>query len=171
MGELDTSKDARRSSRTSVSIPVEVYCRAGDGREIRVRTNTKLVNKHGASFTSKHRFPIDSEVILSIPKFQKQQQCRVAWVSQEADDKGNYEVAVELENPENYFGIQFPPDDWHISTPLPLVGTRSGSSIQQSEMDEFELQRLSTVTSRQIQMDNEKIDTEKKIENLSPPFF
>lgn len=145
MEEFTTSKNARRSSRIMASIPVEVYCREGDGREIHVQTNTNLVNKHGARFTSKHSFPIDSEVILSIPNLQKQQHCRVAWVSLEADSQGYYEVAVELEHPENFFAVQFAPDDWNISSSIPRVDAPSSDSVSHSEMREYELQRLSTV--------------------------
>ncbi len=156
METLNTSRSSRRSSRISVSIPVEVYYRESAGREIRVHANTDLVNKHGARFTSKHSFPIDSEVILSIPHMQKQQHCRVAWVSQEADKQNNYEVAVELEHPDNFFGVQFPPDDWNIFQPLPLPGDPSGNTIPQSEMREYELQRLSSVMNVLIALLGEK---------------
>ena len=65
-------------------------------------------------------------------------------------------LAVELEHPENFFAIQFAPDDWNISSSIPRVDAPSSDSVSQSEMREYELQRLSTVMNALIALLAEK---------------
>ena len=115
-------KDMRRSTRIALSIPVEVSGWDVEGREIHEKTTTNLVNKHGASITLQHKFSIDFNVVISIPHLKREQRCRVVWMSRLPDDRDNYQAGIELERPENFWGIDFPPGDWDVSTAASLMG-------------------------------------------------
>lgn len=152
MEEPISSKNSRRSSRLSLSIPIEISGKDVQGRNVHLRTTTNLVNRHGARLSSKYAFSVDSDVLVSVPHLMKQQKGRVAWVSGEADNQGNYQVAVELDYGENFWGVHFPPEDWSISHPLPPAGGPPGDADLKSKMNEYELQRLSSVLNAVISL-------------------
>ena len=103
--------DLRRSDRILLAIPVEVSGRDNQGRAIHEKTMTNLVSKHGARFSSQHEFSVNSDAVVYVPHLERRQQSRVAWVSDAPDGRGNYQVAIELEHAENFWGVQFPPKD------------------------------------------------------------
>ena len=127
MGEPETPKiDVRRSTRIALSIPVEVSGWDVEGREIHEKTTTSFVNKHGARISLQHKFSVGSNVVISIPHLKREQRCRVVWMSRLPNDRDNYQVGVELERPENFWGIDFPPGSWAVSTAASLMGDLPG---------------------------------------------
>ena len=127
MGEPETLKnDVRRSTRISLSIPVEVSGWDVEGREIQEKTTTSLVNKNGARISLQHKFSVGSKVVISIPHLKREQRCRVVWMSRLPNDRDNYQVGVELERSENFWGVDFPPGDWDVSTAASLMGDLPG---------------------------------------------
>ena len=122
MGEPETLKiDVRRSTRISLSIPVEVSGWDVEGREIHEKTTTSFVNKHGARISLQHKFSVGSNVVISIPHLKREQRSRVVWMSRLPNDRGDYQVGVELERTENFWGVDFPPGDWDVSTAASLM--------------------------------------------------
>ena len=67
MTAIKSPQDLRRSSRITVSIPLEVLSHNPDGKETRAAATTKYVNKHGALLLTEQPFPAGSEVTLHIP--------------------------------------------------------------------------------------------------------
>lgn len=68
------------------------------------------MNKHGARIVSGRALPIGSEVTVVVEATQRSQQARVVW----EDQPGRHDYGIELSNPENFWGISFPPEDWEM---------------------------------------------------------
>ena len=105
---------ARRSSRIALAIPVELSGIDDSGAEVRERATTKLLSRHGACVLLQHRFSNGSEIGISIPHLGRQQKCRIVWAAIESGENSSYETGIELQGAEDFWGVQFPPDDWVV---------------------------------------------------------
>ena len=112
--EKERRRKVRRSSRITIGIPVEVSGIDGSGTEVQEKTTTKLLSRFGACILLRHRFSGGSEIGISIPHLGRQQKCRVVWVAMEPGENGAYETGIELQTAEDFWGVQFPPDDWLV---------------------------------------------------------
>jgi hypothetical protein len=81
-----------------------------DGEPRLERTQTKDVNRHGARITSRSYHPLGSKINLGITHLGRSAHCRVVWCS--APSNGSYEVGIELETPENVWGVPFESTNW-----------------------------------------------------------
>ena len=145
MPAIATGKDLRRSSRITVSIPLEILGQDSDGMEIRAAATTKYVNKHGALLLADRPFPLETEITLQIPHQDRARQATVVWVSQEKDENGRSGIGVELAEAENFWGVQFPPDDWVPTEAVPLAGEVPASPVIPSVSEDSELHTLRTM--------------------------
>jgi PilZ domain-containing protein len=116
--------DQRRSSRLQISVPVEIHGMDATGADILEKVNTKIVSKHGAFLILDHRMLVGSEITLRVPQANRQKKCKVAWVGAPLGEHGPYETGIELEAADNFWGVQFPPDDWEAPAPqrVPVAG-------------------------------------------------
>ncbi len=121
MGQHETLKDLRRSTRIAISIPIEVSGWDLEEREIHEKTTTTLVNQHGARISLQHKFSVGSNIVISIPHLKREQRCRVVWMSRLPNDRDNYQVGIELERSANFWGVDFPPGDWGVSSAASLM--------------------------------------------------
>ena len=156
MAGIATGKDLRRSSRISVSIPLEILGRNSDGAEIRAAATTKYVNKHGALVLADRPFPLETEITLQIPHQDRARQATVVWVSQESDAAGLFGIGVELAEAENFWGVQFPPDDWVPTEAAPLAGEVPASPEIPSVSEDRELHTLRTMLNALVSVLDEK---------------
>ncbi|MBI2817764.1 MAG: PilZ domain-containing protein [Acidobacteria bacterium] len=116
--------DTRRTSRIALCIPVEVSGLDATGAHATERANTATLSRHGAYLVLQHKFSEGSDVCLAIPHLERKQRCRVVWVRSAFGDSGPYETGVELDSAENFWGVQFPPEDWVAPKHAPLAGTQ-----------------------------------------------
>lgn len=156
MSAIATGKDLRRSSRITVSIPLEILGRDSDGTEIRAAATTKYVNKHGAFLLADRPFPTETEITLQIPHQDRARQATVVWVSQETDENGRSGIGVELAEAENFWGVQFPPDDWVPTEAVPLAGEVPASPEIPSVSEDRELHTLRTMLNALVSVLEEK---------------
>jgi hypothetical protein len=156
MSAIPTGKDLRRSSRITVAIPLEILGRDSDGTENRVAAITKYVNKHGALLLADQAFPIETEITLQIPRQDRTAQATVVWVSQEKDASGRTGLGVELAEAENFWGVQFPPDDWVPTEAVPLAGEVPASPATPAVSEDRELQTLRTMLNALVSVLDEK---------------
>ena len=84
------------------------------GAEVQEKATTKLLSRYGACLLLQHRFPADSEIGISNPHLGLQQKCRIVWAAIESAENGSYETGIELKGAEDFWGVQFPPDDWVV---------------------------------------------------------
>ncbi len=135
-------RDARRSSRIALSIPVEVSGLDASGAEIHESTTTTIVSRHGAYMFLEHRLLVGSELFLMIPHLDRKQKCRVIGIASEFGENGPYETGVELESAENFWSVQFPPEDWVVPKQVPLAGDQPGRTLPSTIVGDNEQQVL-----------------------------
>ena len=133
-------RDSRRSSRIALSIPVEVSGVDASGAEIHESTNTTVVSRHGTYFFLQHRFVVGSEAVLTIPHLHREQRCRVVWIGAAFAENGPFETGVELDSAENFWGVQFPPEDWVVPKQVPLAGDQPGRTLPAHILGDHEQQ-------------------------------
>ena len=156
MPGIATGPELRRSSRISISIPLEVLGQDAQGSEIHAAATTKYVNKHGALVLADRAFPLNTEVTLQIPHQDRAKRAKVVWVSKEKDENGHWELGVELEEAENFWGVQFPPDDWVPTEPVPLAGEQASAAVAASPSDDQERHTIRTMVNALVSVLEEK---------------
>ncbi|MGB0033967.1 MAG: PilZ domain-containing protein [Candidatus Acidiferrales bacterium] len=110
MPEAQTN-DQRRSSRVFTRIPVRASGKAIDGRKFRENSQTIVINAHGGLLYLHETLELGSEIILTNPATEEEQDCRVVYVG-DTSEKGT-RVGVEFLSPSPHFwGVEFAPQDW-----------------------------------------------------------
>src|ERR1700752_3218278 len=107
----------RRSSRIVQAVPLVVTGVDALGRPFVERTSSLIINCHGCRYQSKHYVLKNMWVTLEIPHAEagqppRQVRGRVAWIQRPRTVRQLFQVALELEQPGNVWGIGFPPEDW-----------------------------------------------------------
>jgi hypothetical protein len=114
-GAADLRK--RRSTRIVQAVPVSVTGVDAIGRPFSEHTSSLIINCHGCRYQSKHYVLKNMWVKLEVPHPDSGQpprsvRGRVAWIQRPRTVRQLFQVALELENPGNVWGIAFPPEDW-----------------------------------------------------------
>jgi hypothetical protein len=107
----------RRSTRIVQAVPLAVTGVDALGRPFTERTSTLIINCHGCRYQSKHYVLKNMWVTLEIPHPESGQaprsvRGRVAWIQRPRTVRQLFQVALELEQPGNAWGMAFPPEDW-----------------------------------------------------------
>ncbi len=113
----NTDLRKRRSTRIVQAVPLAVTGVDALGRQFTERTSTLIINCHGCRYQSKHYVLKNMWVTLEIPHPESGQQARnvrgrVAWIQRPRTVRQLFQVALELEQPGNAWGMAFPPEDW-----------------------------------------------------------
>ena len=110
MPETQTTNQ-RRSSRVFTRIPVQASGKNTDGRKFKERSQTIVINAHGGLLYLQAALDLGSEVVLTNPATEEDQECRVVYLG-DTSDKGT-RVGVEFLSPAPHFwGVEFAPQDW-----------------------------------------------------------
>jgi archaellum component FlaC len=115
MGE-QTSEDARRSTRVSLSVPIVISGKDVDQNDFREETRTLVVNEHGAKIVTVHQLAMGAEILIENPALSTSAKATVAWVGPEYRPGELHQVGLQLYEPRNVWGIEFRPDDWSAGT-------------------------------------------------------
>src|SRR5260370_37014534 len=107
----------RRSTRIVQAVPLVVAGVDALGRPFQEHTSTLIINCHGARYQSKHYVLKNMWVTLEVPHPEPAHEPRsvrgkVAWIQRPRSVRQLFQIALELENPGNVWGIAFPPEDW-----------------------------------------------------------
>jgi len=114
-----TEERRRRSTRLSIAIPIFISGTNTLGKAFREKAHTLVVNKHGAKIATAQRLAAGAEVLIENPAMGFTAKAVVIPVV--ADPLGidptsgpgtPPEVAVQLYEARNIWGIEFPPGDW-----------------------------------------------------------
>ncbi len=114
----------RRSSRLALSIPINLKGRDADGNSFEEKTRTLVVNKHGARLTTVHKLALGAEIMIENPAVRSSGNARIVWVGDKQSPRDPYEVGADLLEPQNLWGIEFPPEDWREGAPTGAGGRR-----------------------------------------------
>ncbi len=115
--ENNTETSKRRSMRIVQAVPLVITGVDALGRPFQERSSTLAINCHGGRYQSKHYVLKNMWVTLEVPHPQsgvapRRVRGRVTWIQRPRTVRELFQVAVELENPGNIWGIAFPPPDW-----------------------------------------------------------
>jgi hypothetical protein len=106
---------ARRSSRVFTRIPVHTSGRRSDGRKFKEKSQTIVVNAHGALIYLQQELGLGADIVLTNPVTEEEQECRVVFLG-ESSERGQ-RIGVEFNAPAPHFwGMDFTPADWQRST-------------------------------------------------------
>jgi len=101
----------RRSSRVFTRIPVQASGKTAEGRKFKETSQTIVINAHGGLLYLQAALELGSEVLLTNPATEEDQECRVVYLG-DTSDKGT-RVGVEFLSPAPHFwGVEFAPQDW-----------------------------------------------------------
>lgn len=109
--------ESRRSSRVERPVPLLISGHDGFGQEFLERTAAISLNLHGCRYPSRHDCNIGSWVMLQIGESALGERIRsvraqVKSVHLPRSARELYHIGVELEAPDNIWGIPAPPEDW-----------------------------------------------------------
>ncbi len=106
--------EGRRSTRLAISIPIVISGEDIEGRDFSEDVRTQVLNKHGAKIATTRRLLMGAEVLIENPANGRSVNSKVVWLdgNPSRDDMRN--VALQLMEAQNIWGISFPPDDWTV---------------------------------------------------------
>lgn len=84
------------------------------GQPFEERTSTLALSVHGCRYPSKYHLPKNTWVTLETTQGAERRnlRARVAWIQRPHSVREFFQIAVELENPGNIWGIESPPANW-----------------------------------------------------------
>ena len=93
-------------------MPVRVSGKNADGKDFSEDTETVVVNAHGGLFCLHQPVKIRADISLTNLVTKEEQVCRIVTLG-DSSDKGT-RVGIEFLSPSpGFWGVEFPPDDWH----------------------------------------------------------
>ncbi len=101
----------RRSPRAMVKIPVVIKGTDKHGFEFEEETETFVVSKFGARVFTVHELEEDCLLKLRLKSSDEWSKFRVAWVGRHEDDNPGH-VGIEFVHTTDFFGVNFPGEDW-----------------------------------------------------------
>ena len=101
----------RRSPRAMVKIPIVIKGVDVHGYEFEEETETFVVSKFGARIFSVHELAEDAILELRLKSSDEWSRFRVVWLGRQEEDSLGH-VGVEFIQTTNFFGVNFPVEDW-----------------------------------------------------------
>ena len=121
---VDPKRDARRSKRVYIAMPVIVKGQQG-AETFEEKASTESVSAHGCMIRLAKAVNRGQKLTLTNVKSREAIECRVAYIGQ--SEGGKIQVGIEFSRTAGYFWhIAFPPDDWNTAErKKPTTETRS----------------------------------------------
>jgi hypothetical protein len=99
----------RSDSRRSTRVPLKVVISAqGVSEPLTCDGETLIVNRHGALISSTVPLRMGLKIEVHVIMTDKRAKAEVVYL----DAERPFVCGVELDEPENIWGLSFPPDDW-----------------------------------------------------------
>jgi hypothetical protein len=107
-----TKTGSRSGQRLVVAIPITISGEDAAGQSFTESSATVVVNRGGGKIITTRELALDSTVQITIPSRNRASGARVVSLGEKTG--GQQEIAIDLKQPENFWGIQFPDDpiDW-----------------------------------------------------------
>ena len=120
----------RRSTRIDFVTPIILVGRDASGQPFREETATSIVNLHGAKIATTHHIMVGMIVSLENPRTGQGGKAVCVQVLDTPPGQSRHDVAVQLVQPGNMWGVENPPPDWgtveaELGGSLPVAESRS----------------------------------------------
>jgi PilZ domain len=102
-------RESRRSTRVPLKIDIKVE---RSGETVICQGETVVVNLHGALISTSTALKIGLRISIYVVLTSKQSAARVVY----ADRENPLQYGIELEKPQNIWGVSLPPEDWEEAT-------------------------------------------------------
>ncbi|MGH9326407.1 MAG: hypothetical protein ACRD2B_06945 [Terriglobia bacterium] len=119
----------RRSTRLLVAVPVILSGHDAKGERFREECKTTFINRQGASISVSHVITPGTELLVENPPLGIRVRARAVRFVEKTAAAGLHQVAVELLELKNVWGIRYPPQDWQRSLPTPVRPEKKASPV------------------------------------------
>jgi PilZ domain len=102
-----SSKPISDESRRSTRVPLKVLIEVQDGAEC-LTAETIIVNLHGALISTSTELNAGMTISIYVYLTDKRARAQVVYV----DPENPVRCGIELDKPQNIWGVPLPPDDW-----------------------------------------------------------
>lgn len=135
----------RRSTRIAQNIPIVISGLDASGGAYYETVSTVSISCHGCRYWSQNRVAVGDVTILEVLGLDARREksptlARVRSVKQLSENPASYDVAVELDSPQNVWGVACPPLDWAEFEPVPAPGEAT-PKLRIHALPTFELRR------------------------------
>ena len=113
MSSRATFLEKRRSTRVPIKVDIQI---AGDSEKLMCEGETIIVNLHGALVATSLGLSVGMRISIHVYLTDKRAEARVVYV----DPTKPQQCGIELDPPQNIWGVPLPPDDWDETSPLQL---------------------------------------------------
>ena len=108
----------RRSPRIRAAIPIIIRGVDASGKVFKEDTWTIGVNRQGAKIATYHQWQVGDQITVENPVLDRAGKAHVVRVEAGHFPDDPFEIGVELNEPENIWGVKFPPENWQRSPSL-----------------------------------------------------
>ena len=112
MWQKRSSSLYRRSTRVTISIHIFISGVDADGNNFSESVHTQVVNHHGGKIATTHHLAMGTEVLIENRAMGVVAKTRVVWLGEKDEAGALIPVGLALLEPQNVWGMTFPPDDW-----------------------------------------------------------
>lgn len=123
----DSGASRRRSTRVDFVTPVILTGRSATGQTFREETETSTVNFHGAKLRTQHQVLVGMQVGVENPQNGLSEKAICVWVGETPPGQTAHDIAIQLLNSRNIWGLENPPADWQAVAETELRGHPAAS--------------------------------------------
>ncbi|MGO8788768.1 MAG: hypothetical protein ACLQVL_15485 [Terriglobia bacterium] len=129
MSQDTTTATNRRSGRFAISIPIVI--RGKDTQQIPFSesTRTLIINRHGAKILTCQELSVGKEIVVENPAIDSVARANVVWVSSKRIPNAAHEAGIQLVEPQEIWGVEFPPDEWTTQAKAPGAAAKETSGL------------------------------------------
>ena len=102
------SRESRRSTRVPLQVAISVQGQA----DLSCEGTTEIVNLHGALIHTEVELPYGANIDIHVMLTDKRAKARIIYIN----PLNRLMCGIELEQPENIWGVPLPPKDWTDSS-------------------------------------------------------
>lgn len=110
-----------------IELALAVSGQRRDGSHVSGAAETLMVNRHGARIRSAITLDPGMDLRVAMLSPYKWRMAKVVWA-----DLGEQQYGLELQQPENFWGVIFPPEDWDRQTP-PTLSAAEAAAIRSTK--------------------------------------
>lgn len=121
----DPGAARRRSTRVDFATPVILTGRDASGQTFREETETATVNLQGCKLRTRYQILVGMLVSIENPGTGESGKAICVWVGETPAGQRERDIAIQLLNPGNIWGLENPPADWE--TVAAELGGRSSA--------------------------------------------
>ena len=109
---LESGAAGRRSTRVPIAIPIMLSGQDTSGENFQESTRTLVINKQGAKVLTKFKLALGAELAVENRALGHTTLANVVWLGKPPGPNEPAELGIQLVKAENFWGIDFPPEDW-----------------------------------------------------------